>query len=134
MRAFFWFLVVTMLLVGCSTQYQVKPRDVAKPMIDGDPWPLDAQGNYAQGTPVLFALVDESGQMIEACILQSSGNASLDKEAVRKVAHWQFGPEIRNGKRVKGYARIPVPLYVDGSVHPAAPLRGSCQTQPVVRD
>jgi TonB family protein len=131
MRTVLVFFTATLFLVGWTAPYQVKQRGVAKLMLDGRPWPLDAQGNYAEGTPVLFGLVDENGQMIEACILQSSGNASLDSEAVRKIARLRFDPGRRNGKPVKGYARIPVPLYVDGSVHPIPPLRSTCQTQPI---
>jgi TonB family protein len=123
-----------LVVTGCSVKQEVQqsPSQAPVPMLDGRPWPMDAPGHYAQGTVVVFGLVNEGGLMVEACVAQSSGNAALDSAAVQKLVNTRFHPGAKNGVPVSGYVRAPIMLYLDGADHPAPPRSQSvCQTRPV---
>jgi len=137
MKVLFALYAAALLMTGCSVQHEVNQSaaHAPVPMIDGLPWPLDAAGHYAQGTTVVFGLVDEGGQIIEACVAQSSGNSALDQAAIQKMVNKRFQPGTKNGVPVRGYVRVPVMLYLDGAEHPAPPrIQSVCQTRLVWRN
>jgi protein TonB len=39
---------------------------------------------------------------------KSSGFRELDRAAMDAVQKWRFNPEVKNGKKVEGYARVPI--------------------------
>lgn len=137
MKKLFTLCAAALVVTGCSVKQEVQqsPAQAPVPMIDGRPWPMDAPGHYAQGTVVVFGLVNEGGLMVEACVAQSSGNAELDLAAVRRLVNKRFQSGTKNGVPVSGYVRAPVMFYLDGADHPAPPhSRSECQTRPVWPD
>lgn len=53
-------------------------------------------------------LVGVDGSPKDIKVDQSSGFHELDRAAMEAAQHWRFNPTIRNGKKVEGYARVPV--------------------------
>jgi protein TonB len=52
--------------------------------------------------------VDSNGHVTAARLAESSGNASLDEAAVKKLATWHFTPATRDGVAVAAVLRQPV--------------------------
>ncbi|GLQ90247.1 TonB family protein [Dyella flagellata] len=102
--------------------------------LDGEPWPLDAQGHIAKGTTILFILVDYRGVPVKACIEKSSGNGVLDSSAMKRMTTHRFQPEIKGGFPAASYVRVPVAFGVPpDNVLASNPLliNTECQPQPV---
>ncbi|MBD8880246.1 TonB family protein [Rhodanobacter sp. 7MK24] len=115
-------------LAGCV------PPSQHRAMLDGAPWPLDADGNIVTGETVLLILVDYHGVAVEACIEKSSGNNALDASALRRTTTSQYNPEIKNGFFASAYARVPVNFVPEGTPSvalPPVPPHRECQPQPV---
>ena len=64
-----------------------------------------------QGVVVLWAVVDESGQVRDVRISKSLG-MGLDEEAIRTVKNWRFKPAERQGKSVPVYMTIEVDFHL----------------------
>ena len=60
------------------------------------------------GTVILLVLVGVDGSPKDITVDKSSGYRELDRAALEAVRTWRFNPEVKNGKKVEGYARIPV--------------------------
>ncbi|MFY2763462.1 energy transducer TonB [Arenimonas sp. MALMAid1274] len=61
------------------------------------------------GTVLLRVLVDETGQVKDVVIEQSSGHGELDRAAREQVlAQWRFHPAQRMGRAVPAYALVPI--------------------------
>lgn len=72
-------------------------------------YPLSAIKNKEQGTVILKVLVGTDGMPLKVDVDPVTKAAPDLVEAARQAAtHWHFGPEIKNGKPVEGYARVPV--------------------------
>lgn len=71
-------------------------------------YPEEAIKNHEQGTVVLKVLADIHGKPLKTKIVKSSGHTSLDQAAVNAAMRWRFNPGMRDGKPVKGWARVPV--------------------------
>jgi TonB family protein len=99
-------------LIGC-----IKSKPGEK-LPDGTPWPTDAQGSYVEGRAVVFILVSSSGHSQGACLAKSSGNAVLDREALRRFDHKQFKPQMKNGVPIASWARVPVDYSVSDYTMP----------------
>jgi len=56
----------------------------------------------------LLILVGIDGTAKDVKVEKSSGFHELDRAAVEGVQKWRFNPEVKNGKKVEGYARVPV--------------------------
>ncbi len=73
------------------------------------PYPRDALRAGAQGTVLLKVLVGTDGSPLEVAVERSSGNRSLDREAVRQVRqHWRFQPAMHDGRVVRAYGMVPI--------------------------
>ena len=72
-------------------------------------YPRDALRTGAQGTVLLKVLVDTDGSPLEVTLEKSSGNRSLDREAIKHVRqHWRFQPAMQDGQRVRAYGLVPI--------------------------
>lgn len=98
-----------------NTQYQ--PR-----------YPAAAIKGGEQGTVILDVLVHADGSIgtITYNAKQSTTtSADLIAAATDAAQRWQFNPEIKNGKPVEGYVRVPVTFSLtdtDGKTLPSGPL------------
>jgi protein TonB len=63
-------------------------------------YPIEAARRHEQGTVVIGLLVDESGSVVEARVVQSSGSQWLDRAARDQLAMWHFHPATQNGAPV----------------------------------
>jgi protein TonB len=56
----------------------------------------------------IAALIDESGALVSAQVLTSSGHASLDRAALEAVRQARFQPAVQRGKPVPCRLIIPI--------------------------
>lgn len=63
-------------------------------------YPPDAQRAGASGTTTLNLCVSRTGQVTQASVIGSSGNASLDKAALAWIKRERFKPGTENGQPV----------------------------------
>jgi len=103
-------------------------------MLDGSPWPLDANGQPIHGVTVLLILVNYRGVPAGVCIESSSGSDVLDTSAIRRLTTRLFVPEMKYGFPATSYVRVPVAFGMpEGSVGPLSafsPAR-ECIPRPV---
>ena len=72
-------------------------------------YPADSVKHHEQGTVILSVLVGADGKVHKVAVDPTTqASASLIKAASDAVTQWHFNPEIKNGKPVAGYARVPV--------------------------
>ena len=72
-------------------------------------YPADSIKHHEQGTVILSVLVGADGKVHKVAVDPTTQvSASLIKAASDAVTQWHFNPEIKNGKPVAGYARVPV--------------------------
>ena len=72
-------------------------------------YPPDAVKNREQGMVILTVLVGTDGKAHKIVIDPASqASPSLIKAASDAVTQWHFNPEMKNGKPVAAYARVPV--------------------------
>ncbi|XRD89129.1 energy transducer TonB [Dyella nitratireducens] len=90
-----------LVLAGCAAQ-------IRNPMLGGNPWPTDGQGKYAQGTTIVLVSLNYHGIATDACIEQSSGNADLDQEAMRRAGRYVYSPKRIEGWPISSSVRLPV--------------------------
>lgn len=78
-------------------------------LLDGDmpAYTQNARAHGIQGTVVVEALVDESGRVFAADVVQSV-NVELDALTVAAIKAWKFSPATEDGKAVMKVVRIPV--------------------------
>ena len=77
-------------------------------------YPESAIKYKEQGTVVLMVLVGKDGKPLEIDVDPATRAAPALVEAARDAAmQWRFSPEIKNGKPVQGYARVPVEFRLD---------------------
>ena len=73
------------------------------------PYPQGAVAKKEQGTVILDVLVGTDGTPRQVRVNPATKAApELVKAASETAMQWHFQPEIRNGKPVEGYARVPV--------------------------
>jgi periplasmic protein TonB len=73
------------------------------------PYPIAARTLSHQGTVVLQMTVSPQGDVVAANVIQSSGFAELDSEAVAWVeAHWKYKPAIQGGMPVTSQTQAAV--------------------------
>jgi TonB family protein len=70
-------------------------------------YPETARVHNMQGTVVVEALVDETGKVFAADVVQSV-DKELDLAAVQAVEGWTFEPATEDGKAVMKVVQIPV--------------------------
>ena len=71
-------------------------------------YPRSARASGLQGTVKIAALIDESGTLVSAEVLTSSGHASLDRAALEAVRRTAFQPAVQRGKLVSCRLIIPI--------------------------
>ncbi|MGC1549750.1 MAG: energy transducer TonB, partial [Rhodanobacter sp.] len=71
-------------------------------------YPPQALRQRHEGTVTLLVLVAIDGSVKDVKVEQSSGYRELDRAAMDAVRRWRFNAETKNGKKVEGYARVPV--------------------------
>jgi periplasmic protein TonB len=54
------------------------------------------------------ALVDETGEVIDAFVLQSSASHELNMAALVAAMEWTFTPGRKQGQPTRGYVLIPL--------------------------
>jgi len=83
---------------------EVKPQPVNIPV---PAYPEMARQAGIEGQAVVEALVDVDGSVIDARILKSSGNQSLDASAVEAAMKSKFTPAKQRDKAVRVWVSIP---------------------------
>lgn len=119
-------LILLIALTGCTPN----PPQHDRPMLDGAPWPLDANGQIATGTTILQILVNYHGVAVKACVYKSSGSDALDASAIRRMTKRLYQPEMKSGFPASSYIRVPV-YFGSTPVLPPQRLKKECQPQPV---
>lgn len=71
-------------------------------------YPPQAIRQRHEGTVTLLILVAVDGTPKDIKVEQSSGYRELDRAAIEAAQRWRFNPEVKNGKKVEGYVRVPV--------------------------
>jgi protein TonB len=71
-------------------------------------FPADAHCVRASGVARIRASIDASGAVLNVVVDTSSGNPSLDREAIRAVRGWRFAPGLKDGVAVGGDVIVPV--------------------------
>lgn len=71
-------------------------------------YPRRAQEAGIEGTVIVRARVNANGNVSDASVQQSSGNASLDAAALKAVRGWAFVPASRNGQNMDSIVQVPV--------------------------
>lgn len=81
------------------------------------PYPESAVKNKQEGTVVLTVLVDTDGQPLKIVSISARDMApDLIRAASDTVMqHWRFHPELKDGKPVQGYARVPISFRLSKS-------------------
>jgi TonB family protein len=78
--------------VGGNIAPPTKVKDV-RPV-----YPTEAQDARIQGVVIIEATIDESGRVVQACVLRSI--PQLDEAALQAVGQWEFTPTLLNGNPV----------------------------------
>ncbi len=84
---------------------QPVPLKLTKPR-----YPPEAFAKRVEGKVVLEILIDASGRVIEARVVQSV--PLLDAAALETVREWRFTPAIKDGRAVAALARAPVTFRI----------------------
>lgn len=71
-------------------------------------YPPQAIRQRHEGTVTLLILVSVDGTPKDIKVEQSSGFRELDRAAIEAAQKWRFNAEMKNGKKVEGYVRVPV--------------------------
>lgn len=71
-------------------------------------YPASARQAERSGKVALLIRVGEKGEVEEAQIRQSSGDAQLDASALQAVKNWRFSPARRGGKAVSAQVSLKV--------------------------
>ena len=71
-------------------------------------YPPQAVRARHEGTVILLILVGTDGSPKDIKVEKSSGYRELDRSAMDPAKQWRFNPTVRDGKKVEGYARVPV--------------------------
>ena len=86
---------------GTKAMYKFLSKNIKYPKISLD--------NGSQGTTTLRIVVEKDGAISSVQVLRSSGDALLDKEAVRVVNEMpMWEPAMKGGKVVRSYFALPV--------------------------
>lgn len=79
------------------------------------PYPADAYRLGKQGRVLLEVQVTTQGMVESLRIIESSGDASLDRSALETVRTWRFEPARRDGRAVAGALNVPVRFAIRAS-------------------
>lgn len=85
-------------VIMTETTVDTLPKASYRPSLQ---YPDLARKNSIQGFVVLNILIDNSGQVQDAKIIESKPQEIFDQTALNSVKEWQFQPAIYQGKKVK---------------------------------
>jgi len=106
-------------------------------LFNGQPWPVDANGKYLEGTARVLVELDYAGKVVGDCIDKSSGQPVLDELALRRAERVTYTPAYYQGWPMGSYARLPVLFSLDpnqrGAGTPTEQVKGSpaCKVVPL---
>ena len=90
---------------------EVKPTPVSVPVPD---YPSTVRDAGIEGTAVVEALLDLDGSVMDARVLKSSGNQSLDASAIEAALKAKFTPAKQRDKPVRVWISIPYRFTLKG--------------------
>lgn len=112
-------VLMTLAIIGCATQQTQQE----KPKLDGQPWPTNRDGSYAEGVTLVLLLLNPAGNAVGGCVQTSSGNAAFDTSAMLRVLNRDATPIPFEGVPAVSYVRVPITFALTGSpVFTAPPL------------
>ena len=86
------------------------------------PYPADAIKNHEEGTVLLDVLVGTDGKVHNVKVDDATkASPSLVKAASDAVMNWHFNPQIKNGKPIAAYARVPLNFSMRDNTPPPPP-------------
>lgn len=71
-------------------------------------YPPEAYRAREEGTVIVQAEVDATGDAGEVKVVKRSGSRTLDRAAINEVRKWKFRPAMENGKAVASSVQVPV--------------------------
>jgi len=71
-------------------------------------YPPSARRQGIEGTVRVRVLVGPDGRVIQALVVKTSGDDSLDAAALKAVADWRFEPAQLDGEAVRAWASVPI--------------------------
>lgn len=82
-------------------------------------YPADARNANAEGRAFVNFIVSDKGEILNITIVKSTGNAALDKEAVRVVSSMPaWSPGKQGGKNVAVQCTLPIMFRLQGAPQP----------------
>jgi len=102
--------LISLMAAALVASAGVLVAETVDPILLDGPLPdysASARAHGLQGTVVVEALVDESGRVLAAEVVESA-NRDLDKATLAAVHNWTFTPAMEDGKAVMKVVRIPV--------------------------
>jgi protein TonB len=98
--------------IGCTgdgpvTDYDQPPRPIK---LTRPEYPQDAFIKKIEGRVVLEILIDATGRVVRARVMQSI--PALDEAARRTVMQWVFSPAVKRGQPVASLAQAPVDFRI----------------------
>jgi TonB family protein len=99
--------------------YRVGGSVTAPPRLDIARYPAEASAAGIKGTVVAEIVVDPSGNVTDAKVVQSI--PLLDEAALRAVRNWHYAPTLVNGEPVPVRLTVTVNFALPTSPSPAAP-------------
>jgi len=80
-----------------------------------DPYPVEARRYGYEGKPVVAYVLDASGAVGKAVVIETSGNRILDQAAMASVKQWRYSrPAALDGKPIRALVYSPVIFTLRG--------------------
>lgn len=90
-------------------QVQIQPKTIKAPP---PPYPSLALSAGIEGTCVIKGIIDTTGNVVDAEIYKSSGNALLDGAAMTSFLTYQFTPAYARDRPVTVWIRMPITFKI----------------------
>lgn len=100
------------LVVENMPEYPGGVQAMMQFLSDNIKYPKDAQEKAIEGRVICQFIVEKDGSIVEVTIASSSGNASLDKEAIRAVQSMpKWKPGLQKGEPVRVKFTVPINFH-----------------------
>lgn len=76
-------------------------------------YPPEAYRAREEGTVLVTADIDPSGNVASVDVARRSGSRALDRAALDEVRKWKFTPAMKQGKAVASSVQVPVDYKLD---------------------
>lgn len=107
MKALYLFLLAIVLWCGCASIQPQELPDKLPHLIEQEPFP---PMSYAiSKTHPEFDLklqIEDNGEVLQAEILNPTGDAEWDSMAIQRIGKWRFSPAILAGHPIRMWVRI----------------------------